>query len=156
MCWKGGFSIKWLANFSSSMAISQYLFKKKCLQKSLQNGFSFLTERFVLVPKNYDVFNKKWQSLLKPTIYYRMASPDPIFFHRMEASTRVDPSRSVEEMARGMSRYQNNNLALSKMSGKLPLSKNKEIHGLSREISTWTMHNHWHPNSDRNSEIPRV
>ena len=36
----------------------------------------------------------------KSTVYYRM-SPDTIF-HRMEAYARVDPSDSVEEMARGM------------------------------------------------------
>ena len=52
--------------------------------------------------KKYDVFNKKWQSLLTPTVYYKMASPDLIFFYRMEAYTRVNPTHSVEEMARGM------------------------------------------------------
>ena len=51
---------------------------------SSKNGrtfaFMLITEWFVLVPANYDdVFNKKWQSLLKPTVYYKMASPDPIF-----------------------------------------------------------------------------
>ena len=73
-----------------------------CPENPLQNGFSFLTEWFVLVPQNSDVFNKKWQSLLKPTVYYKMASPDPIFSHRMEAYTRVNPTHSVEEMARRM------------------------------------------------------
>ena len=103
MCWKNGFSITWLANFSSSMANSQYLLKKQlCPENPLQNSFSFLIELFLLVPKKYDVFNRKLQSLLKPTVYYRMASPDPIFFHRKEAYTRVDPSHSAEEMPRRM------------------------------------------------------
>ena len=50
-----------------------------CPENLLQNGFSFLTDWFVLLPKNSEVFNKKWQSLLKPTVDYRMASPDPFF-----------------------------------------------------------------------------
>ena len=71
-----------------------------CPENPLQNGFWFHTEWFVLVPKSYDVFNKKWQSFLKPNVYYKMASPNPIFFHKMEAYTRVNPTHSVEEMAR--------------------------------------------------------
>ena len=79
MCWKDGFSIKWLANSSSSMANLQYLQKQKCALKTLYNGLTFFTEWFVLVPKKYYVFNKKWQDLLKPTVYYKMASTTPFF-----------------------------------------------------------------------------
>ena len=66
-----------------------------CPENPLQHGCSFLTEWFVLVPQKYDVFNNKWQSFLKPTVYYKMASPYPIFFHRMEAYTRVNPIPSI-------------------------------------------------------------
>ena len=64
-----------------------------CLENRLQNGFSFLTEWFVLMPKK--------PSQTHCLLYYRMASPDPIFSHREEAyNRRVDRSHSVEEMAR--------------------------------------------------------
>ena len=45
------------------------------------------------------------QKMAKPSQTHcllQMASPDPIFFQRMEAYTRVNPTHSVEEMARGM------------------------------------------------------
>ena len=51
-----------------------------CPENPLQNVFSFLTEWFVLVPKNYDVVNKKWQSLLKPTLYTTKWHPPTPFF----------------------------------------------------------------------------
>ena len=41
---------------------------------------------------NYDVFNKKSQSLLKPTFYYRMVIPTPFFFHRMVAYRGLTPT----------------------------------------------------------------
>ena len=69
--------------------------------KPLPNGFSFLTEWFVLVPKNYDVFNIEMAKSSQTHFLLQNGIPDPIFFHRMEAYTRVNRTDSVEEMARG-------------------------------------------------------
>ena len=71
-----------------------------CPENPLGNGISFLTEWFVLVSKNYDVFNIKLAKPSQTTFYYRMASTTPFFFHRMEAYIGVNPTHSVQEMAR--------------------------------------------------------
>ena len=73
-----------------------------CPENPLQNGFWFLTEWFVLVPKSYDVFNIKIAKSSQTHFLLQNGIPDPIFFHRMEAYTGVNPTHSVEEMARGM------------------------------------------------------
>ena len=57
------------------MTNSKHLLKPK---QNVPDFFSFQNGWF-WCPKNYDVFNQKWQSLLKPTFftssYYRMATP---------------------------------------------------------------------------------
>ena len=64
-----------------------------CPENPLQNGFSFLTEWFVLVPKNYDVFNIEMAKSSQTHFLLQNGIPDPIFFHRMEAYTGINPTR---------------------------------------------------------------
>ena len=45
---------------------------------------------------------KIWQSLLKPTVYYKMVPYDPIFTIEWQHYRGDNPSHSMEEMATGM------------------------------------------------------
>ena len=45
---------------------------------------------------------KIWQSLLKPTVYYKMVPYDPIFTIEWQHYRGDNPSHSMEEMATGI------------------------------------------------------
>ena len=76
MCWKDGFSIKWLASFSLSMAYSQYLCALKTLYKiafrSLQNG-SFWC------PKNMMSSTPNGKAFSNPLFTTEWHPPTPFF-----------------------------------------------------------------------------
>ena len=98
MCWKDGFSIKWLANFSSSMANPQYLYKPKCALKtlykmafrSLQNGSFWCPKNLMSSTKN----GKTFSNALLTTEWH----PRPFLFPQNGHLYRGQPH---PEMARG-------------------------------------------------------
>ena len=86
MCWKDGFSIKWLANFSSSMANSQYnIYKNQNVPWKLSTKWLFVPYRMVRFGAQ-----KLWflqQKIAKPSQTHCLLQngiPRPHFFHRME------------------------------------------------------------------------
>ena len=74
-----------------------------CPENPLQNGF-FLPYRMVRfgAQKNYYVFSKKCKKKISHTVFTTKWHPRPHFFHRMEDYSNLNPSHSVEEMARGI------------------------------------------------------
>ena len=63
--------------------------------RSLQNG-SFWCPKILMSS------TKIWQSLLKPTVYYKMVPYDPIFTIEWQHYRGDNPSHSMEEMATGV------------------------------------------------------
>ena len=63
--------------------------------RSLQNG-SFWCPKILMSS------TKIWQSLLKPTVYYKMVPYDPIFTIEWQHYRGDNPSHSMEEMATGI------------------------------------------------------
>ena len=84
MCWKDGFSIKWLAIFSSSMAKSmksQYLCKPKCALKTLyKTAFGSIQNGSFWCPKVMMSSTKNGKAFSNPMFTTNWHPPTPFFF----------------------------------------------------------------------------